>query len=108
MFVFVCVCVCVCVCVGACIERMCVHERLLHAHQTRCACSAHILMHEGVCGFHAYARKGTEMRLFHLCVFGAHVYKHVRGVKTCAEYVYLRNGEEKRRRQQRDLLSSNM
>ena len=49
-------------CLRACIERMCVHERLLHAHQTRCACSAHVAMHEGVCGFHTYARKGTEMR----------------------------------------------
>ena len=32
-------------CLSACIERMCVHERLLHAHQTRCACSARITMH---------------------------------------------------------------
>jgi hypothetical protein len=32
-------------CLSACIERMCVHERLLHAHRTRCACSAHITMH---------------------------------------------------------------
>jgi hypothetical protein len=52
---------------------------------------------------------GKRKRIsFHLHVFGALVYKDMRDIKACAEYVYLRNGEEERRRQQRDLFSRNV